>query len=217
MSKRTQSVSDRILSMTSAEWSMENLSSIPERELRQMYSQQRDIMRKRIDRLEKSGYGDSGILDRFKLAPKLSTLKDKESVVKELKEMHRFIDMRTSTVSGQKEAEERFRKSMEDVAGKPLSSDDAKKLSRLMSKVGNAIKDKALKYKVVQQMQAFADARGIKNAEKFFKDINFWAKNIDKLDELNQIRTPSGRPSQSSAAYRRAINFYDRLDNFTGK
>ena len=61
-----------------------------------------------------------------------------------------------------------------------------------------------------------AKEKGIKNPDKFFKDMDFWSKNIDKLNQMNTITTPTGRVSQSASAYRRAINFYNKLEKFAG-
>lgn len=215
--RNTQAIANKVMSMTSADWSRDSLMQMPERELRQIYTQQRDIERKRIAALEKAGYGQSDILQRFELAPKLATIKSKEALVNELKEMHLFLGIRTSTVSGQKTAEKRLIKNMEDIAGRPLSADEAKRLAKLMDKVGSAIKDKNARYKVATAMMVAANQKAIKNPEKFFSDIKFWEKNIDKLNDVSKITTPTGRASQSAAAYRKAINFYDRLNKFVGE
>ena len=69
--RNTQAIANKVMSMTSADWSRDSLMQMPERELRQIYTQQRDIERKRIVALEKAGYGQSDILQRFDLAPKL--------------------------------------------------------------------------------------------------------------------------------------------------
>ena len=57
--RSTQSIANKVLTMTSAEWSRESLMQMPERELRQIYTQQRDVERKRMQALEKAGYGQS--------------------------------------------------------------------------------------------------------------------------------------------------------------
>lgn len=215
--RSTQSIANKVLSMTSADWSRESLMQMPERELRQIYTQQRDIERKRITALEKAGYGQSDILQRFELAPKLSTIKSKESLVNELKDMHLFLNIRTSTVSGQKAAEKKFIQNMENVAGKPLTKEEAAQMGRLLDKVSAAVKDKTFRYQAVTAMMNAAQSKGIKNPEKFFKDVKFWEKNIDKLNEVSRITTATGRPSQSAAAYRKAIKFYDRLNKFIGE
>ena len=215
--RSTQSIANKVLSMTSADWSRESLMQMPERELRQIYTQQRDIERKRITALEKAGYGQSDILQRFELSPKLSTIKSKESLVNELKEMHLFLGIRTSTVSGQKAFEKKFIQNMENVAGKPLTKEEAVQMGRLLDKVSAAVKDKTFRYQAVNAMMTAAQSKGIKNPEKFFRDVKFWEKNIDKLNEVSRITTATGRPSQSAAAYRKAIKFYDRLNKFVGE
>lgn len=217
MARNTKNIAARVMTMTSSDWSMQSLMNMPERELRAIYSQQRDVERKRMASLEKAGYGESGILQRFDLAPKLSSLKTKREIAAELKEMHRFLGMQTSTVSGQKVAARHFHQAMEDIAGKPLSAAEADQLAKLMSKVSAAIKDKVAKYQAVSAMMNFAQSKGIKNPDKFFKDVDFWKANIDKLAEISKITTPTGRASQSSEAYKRAIRFYNKLSDFTGE
>lgn len=217
MARNTKNIAARVMTMTSTDWSMDSLMRMPERELRAIYTQQRDIERKRMSALEKAGYGESGILQRFDLAPKLSSLKTKREIAAELKEMHRFLGLQTSTVSGQRTAEKHFVESMEKIAGKRLSRSEADELGKLMSKVSAAVKDKVMKYQVVQAMLNFAQANEIKDPNKFFKDIKFWSANIDKLSEISQITTPTGRASQSSEAYKRAIRFYNKLSDFAGE
>lgn len=213
--RNTQTIANRAASMTSEEWSIQGLSTIPDRELRQLYTQQRDIERKRMATLEKS-FPDAGVLKRFDLAPKLSEIKSKDQLVKELSDMHRFLSMKTSTASGQRAIERRFRKNMEDIAGHKLTKQEADQMGRLMDKISAAVKDKAFKYTAVMDMLQAAKEKGIKNPDKFFKDMDFWSKNIDKLNQINTITTPTGRVSQSAAAYRRAINFYNKLEKFAG-
>lgn len=213
--RNTQAIANRAASMTSEEWSIQGLSTIPDRELRQLYTQQRDIERKRMATLEKS-FPDAGVLKRFDLAPKLSEIKSKDQLVKELSDMHRFLSMKTSTASGQRAIERRFRKNMEDIAGHKLTKQEADQMGRLMDKISAAVKDKAFKYTAVMDMLQAAKEKGIKNPDKFFKDMDFWSKNIDKLNQINTITTPTGRVSQSAAAYRRAINFYNKLEKFAG-
>ena len=215
--KSTQAIANQVLSMMSGDWSRESLMSMPERELRQIYTQQRDIERKRITALEKAGYGEAEILQRFELAPKLSTIKSKEALVNELRDMHLFLSIKLSTVSGQRKYEKQLIKNMEDVAGKPLTKDEALAMGRLLDKVAAAVKDKSFRYQAVNAMLSAAQSKSIKNPEKFFKDVKFWEKNIDKLNQVSQITTATGRPSQSAAAYRRAIKFYDRLNKFVGE
>lgn len=217
MAKRTQLIADKVAAMTSTEWSKESLMSMSERELRQIYTQQRDIMRKRISKLESSGFGDAPILQRFDLAPKLSEIKNKDMLVNELKDMHRFLGFKSSTVSGQREQTKHFRESMNEIADRKLTGPEAEQMGKLMDKISVAVKDKAFKYKVAQAMMDFTKSKGIKNPQQFFKDIKYWARNIDKLNELTQIKTPTGRASQSSAAYRRAIRFYSKLEDFAGE
>lgn len=213
--RNTQTIANRAASMTSEEWSIQGLSTIPDRELRQLYTQQRDIERKRMATLEKS-FPDAGVLKRFDLAPKLSEIKSKDQLVKELSDMHRFLSMKTSTASGQRAIERRFRKNMEDIAGHKLTKQEADQMGRLMDKISAAVKDKAFKYTAVMDMLQAAKEKGIKNPDKFFKDMDFWSKNIDKLNQINTITTPTGRVSQSAASYRRAINFYNKLEKFAG-
>lgn len=215
--RSTQSIANKVLTMTSAEWSRESLMQMPEKELRQIYTQQRDVERKRMQALEKYGYGQSDFLQRFDLAPKLSTIKSKEALVNELKDMHLFLSIRLSTVSGQREYEKKFIKNMEGIAGKPLTKEEATQMGRLLDKVSAAVKDKTFRYQAVNAMMTAAQSKGIKNPEKFFKDVKFWEKNIDKLNEVSRITTATGRPSQSAAAYRKAIKFYDRLNKFVGE
>ena len=215
--RSTQSIANKVLTMTSAEWSRESLMQMPERELRQIYTQQRDVERKRMQALEKAGYGQSDFLQRFDLAPKLSTIKSKEALVNELKDMHLFLSIRLSTVSGQREYEKKFIKNMEGVAGKPLTKEEALQMGKLLDKVSAAVKDKSFRYQAVNAMLNAAQNKSIKNPEKFFKDVKFWEKNIDKLNQVSQITTATGRPSQSAAAYRRAIKFYDKLNKFVGE
>lgn len=215
--RSTQSIANKVLTMTSAEWSRESLMQMPERELRQIYTQQRDVERKRMQALEKAGYGQSDILQRFDLAPKLSTIKSKEALVNELKDMHLFLSIRLSTVSGQREYEKKFIKNMEGVAGKPLTKEEAVQMGKLLDKVSAAVKDKTFRYRAVNAMLNAAQSKAIKNPEKFFKDVKFWEKNIDKLNQVSQITTATGRSSQSAAAYRRAIKFYDKLNKFVGE
>ena len=215
--RSTQAIANQVLSMMSGDWSRESLMSMPERELRQIYTQQRDIERKRITALEKAGYGQAEILQRFELAPKLSTIKSKEALVNELRDMHLFLSIKLSTVSGQRKYEKQLNKNMEDVAGKPLTKDEALAMGRLLDKVAAAVKDKSFRYQAVNAMLDAAQSKAIKNPEKFFKDVKFWEKNIDKLNQVSQITTATGRPSQSAAAYRRAIKFYDRLNKFVGE
>lgn len=215
--RSTQAIANKVLTMTSAEWSRESLMQMPEKELRQIYTQQRDVERKRMQALEKAGYGQSDFLQRFDLAPKLSTIKSKEALVNELKDMHLFLSIRLSTVSGQREYEKTFIKNMEGVAGKPLTKEEAVQMGKLLDKVSAAVKDKTFRYQAVKAMMTAAQSKAIKNPEKFFKDVKFWEKNIDKLNQVSQITTATGRPSQSAAAYRRAIKFYDKLNKFVGE
>ena len=181
--RSTQSIANKVLTMTSAEWSRESLMQMPERELRQIYTQQRDVERKRMQALEKAGYGQSDFLQRF----------------------------------DQREYEKKFIKNMEGVAGKPLTKEEALQMGKLLDKVSAAVKDKSFRYQAVNAMLNAAQNKSIKNPEKFFKDVKFWEKNIDKLNQVSQITTATGRPSQSAAAYRRAIKFYDKLNKFVGE
>ena len=215
--RSTQAIANKVSAMMSSEWTRESLMNMPERELRQIYTQQRDVERKRMQTLEKAGYGESEFLQRFDLAPKLSTIKSKEALVNELRDMHLFLSIRLSTVSGQREYEKRFIKNMEGVAGKPLTKEEALQLGKLLDKVTAAVKDKTFRYKAATAMMTAAQSKGIKNPEKFFRDVKFWEKNIDKLNEVSRITTATGRPSQSAAAYRKAIKFYDRLNKFVGE
>lgn len=213
--RNTRAIAEKAMSMTSEEWSMPGLRSLSDRELRQLYTQQRDVERKRMAALEKA-FPDASILQNFDLAPKLSTIKNKDQLVKELFTMHHFLELKISTVSGQRKVEQIFMKNMERIAGKQLTKPEAEQIGRLMDKISAAVKDKSFKYRAVMDMLRAAQEKGIKNPEKFFKDIDYWSKNIDKLNQINTITTPTGRVSQSSAAYRKAINFYDKLEKFVG-
>ena len=84
-----------------------NLDSRTESELREEYSRLRAIANKRITRLEKSGFGESTILERFGqgFATTSSIVKgDVASLKKALYEVAWFITDKRSTVSGERKA-----------------------------------------------------------------------------------------------------------------
>lgn len=74
-----------------------------EKELRKEYSRLRSIARKRIERLQKSEFADSEILDRYSMdyfAP-IKTLSDRD-IRYRISDLARFLSSKLSTVTGQK-------------------------------------------------------------------------------------------------------------------
>lgn len=77
-------------------------------EARKEYSRLRSIARKRLQRLQDAGYGETRIAQRYSSAFKPLPKDASEAAVrKKLAEVAHFLSLKTSTVSGKKEAQKR--------------------------------------------------------------------------------------------------------------
>lgn len=89
------------LSWDSALYQTEALKIRDLKELRAEYKRLRDISQKRLKRLEKSEFSEGATLRHYKdMFPKLSEIKTEAELRKRLSEAARFVESKTSTVSG---------------------------------------------------------------------------------------------------------------------
>lgn len=88
-------------------------SDLTDKELRQVYTQLRDIARKRIQRLEQSRLADAKVVEIAKRRiPELKGLTTRQAVAHQLDEVKRLLLSERFSVQGQRRIQERNRKTL---------------------------------------------------------------------------------------------------------
>ena len=175
-----------------------------ERALRQEYSRLRSIARKRLERLAESEYKTTQTYLRYRRAfTALTDIKKGQvaRVAKKLVEVKSFLDLQTSTVSGQKEAAmEGIRRMQEKGYDFIKTPADLRKFGEFMD-YNRALKKGGMfdSERVIEMMDKVSQ-HGI-DIEQVKRDFTWWIENYQRLDDV-----PAPKKNKKSAdAWKKAI------------
>ncbi len=174
-----------------------------EKELRQEYSRLRSIARKRLERLAGSDYAGSQTYLRYRnMFIPLTEIK-KGSVArvsKKLTELHNFLSLETSTVSGAREVSNQRIKDLQAKGYTFIKTEkDLRKFGEFMD-YNRSLKKGGLydSEKVIEMLDKTSE-RGI-SMKQVEKDFTFWMENFEHLDEV-----PPMKGRRSAAAWKQAL------------
>ena len=119
---------------------IKNLLATPEGEkiVRKEYTRLRDISQKRLKRLKAAGYESTQQYKRNVLHyPKLKDIKSKTELAYRLSDLSRFIEAKTSTVSGIKETQKKAIETMHEHGYDFINSSNIKQFGEFMEEFRN--------------------------------------------------------------------------------
>lgn len=204
------------------EYTPEHLINMDEKQLRKEYTRYRDMAQKRLKRLRNEGFGKSDIANTFAggEVPKLSSLKDKESIAFAMAELKAFIDAKQSTVKGMREyIKEERQKAIETDSklgevidtlnkhfpmGQKFQKDNIDLFFQFMNERVTYNVEKFVSSDRIAQLYKVAKGKGIKNLNAMIrteKDLLFFVKNLENLEA---VELPKGK-YRSVKAFKQAI------------
>lgn len=174
-----------------------------EKELRQEYSRLRSIALKRLERLAGSDYAGSETYLRYRnMFVSLYEIKKGyvARVSKKLTELHNFLTMETSTVTGARIVSQKIIKGLQEKGYDFIKTEkDLRDFSDFMN-YNKALKKNGLyDSDTVKDMLEDVKERNI-SLRQVKKDFTFWMENFEHLDEVPEM---TGR--RSAEAWKRAL------------
>ncbi len=177
-------------------YNYEDLRQMDVKDLRREYSRLRDVAHKRLQRLSASDFSETQTYLRYR--NKFVGLKEiKKGQVsklsKKLSELHTFLEMETSTISGSKSVAARIIKGLQDNGYDYIKTEkDLRTFGEYMD-FNRALK-KGGKYdsEKVMQMTEEMEKVGVspKDVEKDFK---FWIKNYKDIEKMKEKVSTSNK------------------------
>ena len=155
--------------------------------LRNEYSRLRSIARKRLERLSTSSFSGSQTYLRYRNTFKSLDQIKKGNVAqlsKKLSEVYDFLNLKTSTVSGQRQvAKQRIAQLQQQGYSFIKTPTDLKNFGAFMD-YNRSLKKGGLydSEKVIEMLDAI-DKKGI-DQKQVAKDFDFWMANYERLDEV---------------------------------
>lgn len=184
--------------------------TIDMRELKREYSRLRSIARKRLERFENTEWTDTQVYKqnaRFYIP--IKEIESKYDLAYRLSALSRFINADTSSVRGLQKQRKKSLDSLHDSGynfvnkknfldfGKFMEEYRSNKLDRLYDS-----KDTAITFETLVK-------KGI-NPESIARDFEFWIKNQKELEEMDTLKTKTGKKSHSAADYRKELKNLDK-------
>lgn len=174
-----------------------------EKELRQEYSRLRSIARKRLERLAGSDYAGSQTYLRYRnMFIPLTEIK-KGSVArvsKKLTELHNFLSLETSSVTGARAVSNQRIKDLQAKGYTFIKTEkDLRKFGEFMDYNRSLKKGGLYDSEKVIEMLDETSQRGI-STKQVEKDFTFWMENYEHLSEV-----PAMKGRRSAAAWKQAL------------
>lgn len=168
-------------------------------EAKKEYQRLRKIALLRLKRLYDSGYSDTEIYRRFSFAfPAYSKINSTRRLAYELSEVHFFLNLQLSTVSGQHKFEEKALKKLHENGYDFVTKDNLKDFGNFMEWVRSSFTGLLYGSSRVADLYGELIAKGISTKEladdfrKWKNDrnktdrFNYWLTNVDELRKSNQ-------------------------------
>lgn len=182
-----------------AAWESGNVSGD---EFAKVYRALRKTANKRIDRLQRSRFNDSDILERYgNRFPSVTTLKERygeaaeREVVARVNELYQFLSSKGSTVSGQRQIEKDLLETFHDRGLDFVTKDNLRQFAKFMEAWRVQFGDKIYKSESAAMLFESAVKKGI-NPEEIAQDFNFWLEHQRELDALPRHRNSAQRTSE---------------------
>lgn len=196
-----------------------------ERNMRAEFTRLRDMAKKRIDRLQKSGLISSHEANEMRLEyiPKLRSMTAGD-VPAALQALKRFIDKKESTVSGaRKEIKKKQKANVARAETLGIRKESMPQFGKYMdwlkAKAYNNIFDSEQAVKVFKGMEDTTVRLKNIDVDSVLKDFKFWHENIAKLkylaqipDDIRAMIEKKGRGAGGTQTSRQLRNQLKRID-----
>lgn len=189
-----------------AEWYLPNNTlsrTIPDREIRAVYTRLRDIAQKRIKRLGESEWRSSETYQRYKFGfPKLSQIPNRTTLSYELARLSRFVSAKTTTVSGLKHQRSEQLKSLKKHGYDFVNKENIDKFGQFMEDFRNKeIGRRKEGSPIVVELFYQTERLGL-DPKVVARDFDYWLSNLETMAQIQPIK---GKTAGSSTAIRKKI------------
>lgn len=183
--------------------SLAEIASAGSAEQREMWGYMRRVLKSRFRTFEKHGLGEA-IPRRFRDGVATVRQLEKEgALAREISRALGYLEGKTSTARGYETTPREGTSNLEKALGYPLSPKEYANYKSFMDEMATRLKE-TWKHVSDEALEMIEQGRrlGI-GMEQFKKNFDYWVENIQKLQDVDQIVTKSGRPAKASTYIRR--------------
>ena len=157
-----------------------------DREAKAEYNRLRRVANQRIDRLERGGYGESKVMKRYGLGFESSKGLSPEEIRQELGQVAHFLNLKTSTVGGQRHQLKAFVQTMQEKGYDWINMQNGDAVRRFFEAAKDhwGEKSKAYSGTVLDDLEKIADKPA--EIEKARRNFDEWAEKMGYEEQIGE-------------------------------
>lgn len=164
--------------------------------MKKEYQRLRKVANERLRKLEKAGYADSGIYNRFKSKfPAYTNIKTNTALGIHLADVRHFLGLKTSTVGGIHQVESQTIQRLHESGYMFINKGNLKAFGAFMDAVRSKYNGLIYGSDQVADLYGAAIEKGLEPSE-LLKDFEYWQENVYELEKSRQKRNDLNTPEK---------------------